>query len=83
MPDITVLGCEYDNHGPDSQVNADSVLNEATSALATDPTKPIKRLYDELVATAHRSGVGLGGHDQPPIFATEKGASNWLTSRPI
>ena len=43
-------------------------LNEAKSTLATDPTRPIKRPHDELIATAHRSAAGQGCADRPLII---------------
>ena len=68
-PDISVVSCEDHSHETDDQFIADSTfLDEAKSALATDPTRPIKRLYDELIATAHRGAAGQGGADRPPII---------------
>ena len=68
-PDIAVVSSEAHSHEADDQIIAHSkFLNEAKRALSTDPTRPIKRLYDDLVANAHRSASGQGGDDRPPIL---------------
>ena len=60
-PDIAVVSSEDHSHETDDQVIADSMfLNEAKRALVTVPTKPIKRLDVELIATGHRNAAGQG-----------------------
>ena len=48
-PEIAVVSSEAHSHEAEGKIIADSkFLNEAKRALSTDPTRPIKRLYDGL-----------------------------------
>ena len=42
-------------------IEDDQFVNEAKAAVLVDPTKPIKRIYDEKVAAARRNAREQGG----------------------
>ena len=53
------------NHEPEDElIEHVEFVNEAKAAILVDPTKPIKRIYDEHLASTHQNVQG--GGDRPP-----------------
>ena len=53
------------NHEADDKIIGEAhFINKAKAAVLVDPTKPIKRIYDEKVAAAHRNARVQGGGDR-------------------
>lgn len=67
-PQIRIINQEMGHiHDSDvEQIKKDKFLNDAKQKIRDNPTKPIKRVYDEQVAAAHQA-VGQGGGDRPPM----------------
>ena len=64
---IEVIHHDDQNHETDNRVIAHyQFLNNAKGELSDNPMKPVKRLYDQQVALAHRSAGTRGGRDQSP-----------------
>ena len=66
-PQIRIIGHEMEHlHEADEEhIKEKQFVNNAKTRIRADPTKPIKRVYDEEVAAAHQA-AGQGGGDRPP-----------------
>ena len=65
---IEVIHCDGHNHETDDRVVAhNQFLNNAKCQFSDDSTKPVKRLYDQQVALAHRNAATRGGRDRSSL----------------
>ena len=66
-PDITILHLPEHNHGSDGDiVSASDVVQRMTRAIEADPTKTLKRIYDEV------AGGAAGGEYVPQYKSVQK-----------
>lgn len=68
QPGIVIIEKGVHNHEADDEViQRAAFVNGVKQRISEDPTRPIKRVYDNHVANAHRVVARQGGGDRPPV----------------